>query len=100
MSKQIEQLMVQGVSAMEAKAFKEAIQHFSQVIVLDAQFFEAYYRRGHCWVALHQFEQAKKDFMQTMRLNPQYPEAAFYLGHLLEADGEICLCVGEGAVVL
>lgn len=54
------------------KDYKKAITNFTNAITIDANYIEAYYARGECYIKLNNKQEAKSNFQTALEINPQY----------------------------
>jgi len=57
------------------KVYAEAAKHYSNAILADPKYAEAYYNRGLCYEAIGNYRDAEADFKQAMMIRPVYPVA-------------------------
>ncbi len=74
-SQDAEHLFEQGKNAVEQADYDIAIDRFSEVIRLDPDRVDAYYRRGIVYGNQGQLDQAIADFSEAIRLQPEYVDA-------------------------
>lgn len=77
----------QGVKAVDAKNFSQAVADFTQALKLKENFPEAYNMLGFSYRKLGQLANAFKNYEKALKLKPLFPEAREYYGEaFLEAD--------------
>jgi tetratricopeptide (TPR) repeat protein len=64
------QHVYQGLQELQAKQYKEALEHFTQAVEKDPRLPEAYVGRGDCHNRLGEFEKAGKDYQKALELDP------------------------------
>ncbi len=57
------------------KIYPEAAKHYTQAILADPKYAEAYYNRGLCLEAMGNYRDATSDFKTAITLRPSYPPA-------------------------
>ncbi len=75
--KSAESFFNEGVSLMQSKNYKDAINAFNSSIGLKADFDKSYYDRGLCYFELAQYEQAVLDFNNVISINLKFDLAYF-----------------------
>ena len=70
-----------GLSYNRLGEATKAIADYTEVIRLDSQNADAYYRRGATYVDLGKYEQALVDLDEAINLNPRNADAYFYRGN-------------------
>jgi tetratricopeptide (TPR) repeat protein len=64
-----------GFIALQRKQWREAVQHFTRAIALDANDHQSFNSRGVCLVELQQYAGARTDFQTALRLRPGFETA-------------------------
>lgn len=72
----------EGREKMHYSDFKAAEEIFSQVISMDAEHPEAYFRRGNARMNLKNYHLALEDFSRAIELKPDYADAYANRGQL------------------
>ena len=70
------------------KEYEKSIRHFTQAIILEPNFFEAYHNRGVAYSTMEQYDQAIEDFNETIRLHPSLADAYHSRGKAYQSKGE------------
>lgn len=83
----INTLMQRAKAAADVKNFAEALDYFDQVIVLEPEFAQAYYRRAYVHYADGNTAKAIADLYKTLELNPQHFGAMFELARIFSNTG-------------
>ncbi len=60
-----------GVSDLEQKKYKNAVDNFTKAITLKDSFELAFYNRGLAYYSLESFQDALNDFNKSIELNPK-----------------------------
>ena len=89
--KSAEAFFNEGVSMMQTKNYKDAINAFNSSIGLNANFDKPYYDRGLCYFEIAQYEPAILDFNNVIALNKdtQYVEKNKFIALAFFSRAEI-----------
>ena len=71
------------------KKYEKSIEHFTQAIILEPNFFEAYHNRGEAYGEMDQYDRAIGDLNEAIRLHPGLAEAYHHLGKGYHGKGEV-----------
>ena len=71
------------------KKYEKSIEHFTQAIILEPNFFEAYHNRGVIYSKKELYDLAIVDFNKTIELNPNLAEPYFNRGGAYIEIGEV-----------
>lgn len=81
-------LKAEGNKKMAGKAYKEAIELYSQAIALDEQNSVYYANRSAAYSQNQQYAEAAKDGQKSIDLDPGYSKGYARLGHALFGQGK------------
>lgn len=83
----INTLLQRGIAATDEKNYAAALDYFDQVITLEPDYFQAYYRRAYVNFAEGQTAKAISDLYKTLEQKPAHFAALFELARLLSHSG-------------
>jgi len=86
---EIERLMAQGVNAMNRGDYAVAIERFSQIISLDADFAEGWNKRATAYYLQQNLAASMRDIQRTLALEPRHFGALSGLGLIFTASGDL-----------
>ena len=69
----------QATTHFSAKEFSQAVQHYTQVIMMDSLYMEAYFNRGLAHKEQQKYSLAIADLNQTFALDSSHSEALFQI---------------------
>jgi len=97
---QAQQHYENGILSHRQSQYDDAIAHYTKAIEKDAQFVEAYLRRGHTYWMMDEYDKANADYQQALAIDPQHPERfvlQVYI-HLGNSDAASAIEAGNQAV--
>ena len=62
----------------------KSVEYFTKAILIDPDYFEAWYNRGYANELLGSFDKAKADYKQALSIEVNYPKAVDGLNRLDE----------------
>jgi tetratricopeptide (TPR) repeat protein len=79
----------QGISALSAEAYTQAIEHFHQASIADPTFAEVYNQQGIAHYFLRQWPQSLANCAKAVRLVPAHFGAIAGMGHCYTQMGDL-----------
>jgi len=83
-----EDFLIQGEEKYEKGDYQGAIAAYTQAIVLNPNYAEAYNGRGNARYRLGDYKAAVADFNEALRINPNYAEAYTNRGNARPDSGD------------
>ena len=78
----------EGVRALTAQSYMESVQKFTEAILLDENYVNAYFNRGMAFKGLKKNTEAIADFDKVITLDPANDVAAFSKAQIYEESGD------------
>ena len=83
-----EDFLIQGEEKYDKGDYQGAIAAYTQAIVLNPNYAEAYNGRGNARYSLRDYKGAVADFNEALRINPNYAEAYTNRGNARDDSGD------------
>ena len=61
-----------GIEAMKHKKFENALDYFSQLILIEPQYAEGWNKRATVLYLMGRFQESEKDVLRTLELEPRH----------------------------
>ena len=68
----LNELMVQGIEAMSARRFRDAVGRFTELILAEPAFAEAWNKRATVYYLMNRHEDSVRDIERTLALEPRH----------------------------
>jgi len=82
---EVNQLMLKGMAEMSQRSYQAAVETFSDMIAMDAEFAEGWNKRATVYYLLGDYRGSVKDIERTLELEPRHFGALSGLGLIMMA---------------